>query len=79
MNGVSEPTFLGLASACGGGFLFLLGWCWWLNIKVSAVLATVQKVDDIHMAILGDMKTEGLISRTRRLEEQCHIRHPQSK
>jgi hypothetical protein len=64
---------------CATGFFFLAGWNLHLNTKVSAVLETAQKVDEIHIALLGDMKNEGLISRQRRLEEQCKLRHGEMK
>lgn len=64
---------------CATGFFFLAGWSWYLNAKIGAVIHTAQKVDEIHIALLGDMRHEGLISRTRRMEEQCKIRHGEAK
>jgi hypothetical protein len=64
---------------CATGFFFLAGWIQYLNTKVSAVLQTAQKVDEIHVALLGDMRNEGIMSRTRRLEEQCKLRHGEMK
>lgn len=60
---------------CATGFFFLAGWCWYLHGKYAAIWATSDKVDEIHKALLGDMYKEGLISKTRRLEENCRIRH----
>jgi len=76
---MSENAISLWIGACISGFFFLAGWCWYLNSKVSGVLATAKKVDEIHTALLGDMKTEGLISKTRRIDENCKIRHGELK
>jgi len=76
-----EPVglILWIAGLCVTGFLFLAGWCWNLHEKYNAIANTAQKVNEIHMALLGDMKTEGIISRVRRHEENCKIRHGEAK
>jgi hypothetical protein len=60
---------------CATGFFFLAGWCWYLNSKMSAVLDVKEKVNEIHRALMGDFKEEGLVSRQRRMEKECSIRH----
>lgn len=70
-----DSAFLWLAGASLSGFLFLAGWCWNLHEKYSAIAGTAQKVNDIHNALLGDMRNEGLISKQRRMEENCKLRH----
>jgi hypothetical protein len=74
----SLTLILWVAGASVSGFLFLAGWCWNLHEKYNAIESTSRKVDDIHQALLGDIKTEGLISRTRRIEENCKIRHSEA-
>lgn len=69
-----EP-FVWLAGISFTGFLFLAGWCWNLHEKYNAIAATASKVNEIHTALLGDMKNEGQISRLRRLEEKCKLIH----
>lgn len=59
------------------GFLFLSGWCWYLNSKMSSALLVADQVGDIHKALMGTMKDEGLISKMRRIEERCDERHKQ--
>lgn len=63
---------------CATGFFFLAGWCWYLNSKMSSALDVKAKVDEIHRALMGNLTEEGLISRQRRMEKECTIRHPSS-
>lgn len=58
---------------CVTGFLFLAGWVLSLSLKLGTVLDTAKKVSEIHLALLGDMANEGLISRARRLEDNCRL------
>ena len=58
---------------CVTGFLFLAGWTLSLSLKFGTVLETAKKVSEIHLALLGDMANEGLISRARRLEDNCRL------
>ena len=60
---------------CFGGFCVLMGWCWYLNTKYAVVASMKEKVDDIHKVLMGDLQNEGWISKARRIEEQCKIRH----
>lgn len=61
---------------CATGFFFLAGWSLILHTKMSQVWDVKTKVDEIHKALMGDLKEEGLISRQRRMEKECSIRHP---
>jgi hypothetical protein len=74
---MDNSLILWVAGTSVGGFLFLAGWCWNLHEKYNAIAATAQKVNEIHAALIGDMEREGLLSKTRRMEEQCKIRHSQ--
>lgn len=67
---MGEHAILGI---CATGFFFLAGWCWYLNTKMGAVLETTRKVNEIHEALLGDMNTEGILSKFRRQQDSCLI------
>ena len=70
---------------CVTGFLFLTGWIIQISLKVSMVNEIKQdvcdinnKVDSIHLSLVGNMDKEGLIStwpflNPRRL---CLCKHP---
>lgn len=72
---MDSNAFLWLAGTSITGFLFLAGWCWNLHEKYAAISGTAKKVDEIHIALLGTMDKEGQISKLRRLEEKCRLRH----
>lgn len=66
---------------CATGFFFLAGWILWLVQRVKErptfkemkeeIAGSALMIKQIHDAILGDMKNEGVISRLRRIDERC--------
>jgi hypothetical protein len=66
-----SSMILWVAGTSVTGFLVLSGWCYNLNGKLSAVIATSKKVDEIHEALLGTMDKEGWISKARKQQDMC--------
>lgn len=72
-----------LAGMCVTGFLFLAAWCWIMRDEISkrvtheALEKRLQRIEEpiteIRNALLGDMNTEGLISKERRRDERCIV------
>lgn len=71
---------------CVTGFLFLAGWMFTISrnqkdrptfketkeMIADMVKPIREKVDDMHHALMGDMKEEGALSKIRRIEENCN-------
>jgi hypothetical protein len=72
-----------LAALCVTGFLFLVGWNSLMRDEISKrvtfdnlekrLVRLEEPLNEIRDALLGDMETEGLISKERRREEHCII------
>lgn len=72
-----------LAGVCVTGFLFLAAWCWIMRDEISKRVTydnlekRIAKLEvpltEIRDALLGDMRTEGLISKERRRDQSCLI------
>jgi len=69
---------LSLFGICVTGFFVLAGWMWWMigQIAKRATYEWIQKnvdvkLDQIKEALMGSMDKEGLISRVRRIDENC--------
>ena len=50
-----EQQIMWLAGVSITGFMVLAGWSYNLQGKVSAMMETAKKVDEIHAALLGTM------------------------
>jgi hypothetical protein len=76
---MNDSSFvLSLFGICVTGFLFLAGWMFWMVQQVAKKasyewikLNLEAKLDDIKGALMGTMEKEGLISRVRRIDENC--------
>jgi hypothetical protein len=78
-----NPEFIWLIGICVTGFLFLAGWCFIMRDEISKrvtfdnlerrMLRLEEPLLKIQTALLGDMQTEGLISKERRRDEHCII------
>ena len=80
---MSEGAFLWVIGTSIMGFLFLAGWCWVMRDEISKrvtfdnlekrLVRLEEPLQEIRDALLGDMETEGLISKERRRDEHCVI------
>ena len=77
---------LSLFGICVTGFFVLTGWMWWMVGQIAKKasyewikLNMESKLDDIKGALMGTMDKEGLISRVRRIDENCVIHRKENK
>lgn len=70
-----DPDHKWIMEMSAGGFVFLAGWCWYLSAKYQVAANVSAKVDEIHLALMGTMDKEGLISKVRRMDDNCKLRH----